>query len=185
VSPPERMIEVMTYPEAGDDYGIPPNMFGHVGDFYEIVGRVTMCAALLENRLAELVRTLEGQMTTPQDKHDGKYARELLPLVTKAIDGRTDRAAMDCREFVQRAESAFEARNHIVHNLWPSPARDRVFGWRARPRPKKDGGGAAMVQVEWTQVDLRAQILELVALYQECLRLEGGASRAPEVPEPT
>lgn len=141
------MIEVMTYPETEVDYGIPPNMFGHVGDFYEIVGRVTMCAALLENRLAELVRTLDGQMTTPQDKHDGNHSNVLLPLVTKAIDGRTDRAAVDCREFVKRAESAFEARNHIVHNLWPSPAREKAFRLAGSTTPEEGwrrvGGGSS------------------------------------------
>lgn len=179
------MIEAMINPETCDDYGIPSNMFGAAGDFYEIVGRVTMCAALLEDRLAHLVQTLEGQLTTPQDEHAGKYVRKLLPLVVGAVDGRDDQAAMDCREFAKRAEAAFEARNHIVHNLWPSPARGTVFGWRQQRRPKRDGGGFVMVQVEWTREDLRGQIQELVALYRECRRLEDVALRASEAPGPT
>jgi hypothetical protein len=105
----------------GDQYGVPDNMFGHVPEeFYGMVGRVVMVAAVLEMRLWDLATTLDG---FDQQKHAGKSAKQLEEVCRPLLAGQQDPVLREQGDhLLVRVREALNDRNDVVHSLWPSPA---------------------------------------------------------------
>lgn len=69
-----------------DRFGIPARMFGPVPEeFYGLIGRVTMVAALLEDRLVVL---LTEMTSSPQTKYAGTMAGQSIKLLDKELHTR-------------------------------------------------------------------------------------------------
>jgi hypothetical protein len=162
-----------------DPYGIPDQFFGPVpGQFYAVVGRVTMLGALLEQRLLELLWSVDEE---PQELHAGKHVAQLLTLIERRLDSTPDGIGAEARDLLARAKSTLEDRNAIVHSLWPEPSLRIAFRWRPRTLKRRDAPAEWMQGEFVTKSDLRRVINDLVALNDEVgvLSQRFHASRKP------
>jgi len=150
-------------------------MFGDVPeDFYGLVGRVTLVATLLEDRLHVLYCALAR---APQDSKAGEpgtvMIRECRSRLGKVRPERRDEAAA----FLADAEAALLKRHEVVHSLWPFNQPGEVRGWRnvpSRRRSREDR------PVEWTSLhegELPNLLTTLVQLVDRCQRLEQWVTR--------
>lgn len=148
-----------------DMYGIPDQFFGPVpGQFYAVVGRVTMLGALLEQRVLELLWAVDEG---PQGLHAGKPVAQLLNLIEERLSAQSDDLLERAHETIARVKSALEDRNAIVHRLWPEPTLRIAFRWRPRTL-KRRGVAADWMQGQFvTRKDLRGAISHLVAVNSE------------------
>jgi uncharacterized protein YbdZ (MbtH family) len=162
-----------------DRWGVPSWMFGSVDeDFYGLVGRITMVATLLEDRLHVLFGALAG---TEQDYLAGKPGTMLIAECCNRLQRFPVQRRAEAAEFLGSARQALLQRHEVVHSLWPFTARDEVHGWRYVPT--KNRRRSPEQPVEWTGLhagqlpDLLRRLLELVTL---CYQVERWAS----LPEP-
>lgn len=98
-----------------DSYGIPDQFFGPIsGQFYAVIGRVTMLGALLEQRLLELLWAIDDE---PQPVHAGKPVAALMRLIEQRLMVVSDPMADDVRDLPQGVGACLEERNAVVHSL--------------------------------------------------------------------
>lgn len=148
-----------------DGYGVPDQFFGPVpGQFYAVVGRVTMLGALLEQRLLEMLWAVDDG---PQALHAGKPVAQLLRLIERRLDSQPDDIRANAREVLASVRSALEDRNAIVHSLWPEPSLKIAFRWRPRTLKRRDAPADWMHGEFVTRKELRRVIGQLVAINDE------------------
>lgn len=137
-----------------DSWGIPESFFGPVSDeFYAVVGRVTMLAALLDDMMLRLAWALTDEV---QSVHAGKFATELDRVCRRAVTRNSDDLRADVIAELDRVRATRHLRNAVVHSLWPNPTLESAFGWR----PVKSGDDGQMTV---TFPTTRAALEELVS----------------------
>jgi hypothetical protein len=163
-----------------DGYGIPDQFFGPVpGQFYAVVGRVTMLGALLEQRVLELLWAVDEG---PQALHAGKPVTQLLKLIEGRLGPQSDDIREDAHEVLAGVKSALEDRNAIVHSLWPEPSLRIAFRWRPRTLKRREAA-ADWVQGQFvTRKDLRGVVSHLVAVNNEVSSLTQRFHSARKIP---
>jgi hypothetical protein len=160
-------------------------MFGAVDDdFYGLVGRIALVAALLEDRLY----VLYGQLALkPQD--EPATAHEIATTLDRLAGAPGTQLVGECRKLLHRfwpdyrdeaevflndSASALQGRHEIVHSLWPFSKAEQVRGWRHVPPRKRQERDRP---VEWTSLtaeQLPELLAELVRLVARCTsRVEG------------
>lgn len=142
---------------SSDSWGVPDNFFGPVpAEFYAVVGRVTMLAALLDDMMLRLTWALTDEV---QSVHAGKFASELDKVCRQAVGRNSTELRADVTAALDRARATRRLRNAVVHSLWPNPTLDSAFGWR----PAKSGhNGQMTVTFPTTRAALEELISSLV-----------------------
>lgn len=110
------------------DWGIPERFFGPVAeDFYAVVGRVTMMAALVDDMVLRLTwaLTYDAQLV-----HAGRPISQLDGICRKTVARCSDELRVDVLAVLDQAKATRELRNAVVHSMWPNPTLDSAFGWR-------------------------------------------------------
>ena len=152
-----------------DSYGIPDQLFGQVpGQFYAVVGRVTMLGALVEQRLLELLWAVDDG---PQSQHAGKPVSQLMRLIEERLASQPDDLRADARHVLASVRVALEDRNAIVHSLWPEPTLKIAFRWRPRTLKRRATAQEWMQGEFVTRQDLRAVISRLVLVNEQTAAL--------------
>jgi hypothetical protein len=146
------------------------------GQFYAVVGRVTMLGAFLEQRLLELLWAVDGG---PQPLHAGKPVAQLMKLIDEGLVAYPESVRAGALQQLGRAKLALEDRNAIVHSLWPDPSLKIAFRWRPRTLKHRANEGEWMQGEFVTRNDLRAVVGELIAVIDE---LTGLTQRLHSVP---
>jgi hypothetical protein len=161
-----------------DQYGVPLNLLPKAPEeFYGRLGRIVHLAALLETRLYDLYCRLSG---FPPEDRAGDRASAIIKACEELAGGLDDESmCASVVEFLERARSALETRNAVVHSLWPTEG----VGWRyvGKKRRKDDGRMTATTGIA-TQ-DLRGVVTELVFLCERCRDIESRLP-APGPPRP-
>lgn len=151
-------------------------MFGPVDDdFYGIVGRIVMVAAILEDRLYVLYCQLSLQGThgptaisTSMDRAQtlgGAPGSEIIRECRTLLKKFHPEYHASVEAFLDDAGSALRGRHAVVHSLWSFDGRNDVRGWR---RPRSRSSRSSVQSVEWTTLtadqlpDLLAELLRLV-----------------------
>ncbi|SFB38853.1 hypothetical protein SAMN05192575_109172 [Nocardioides alpinus] len=148
-----------------DSYGIPNHFFGPIpGQFYAVIGRVTMLGALLEQRVLELLWAIDDE---PQPVHAGKSVAELLRLIEKPPLSRSDATDDDVRDMLRRVRVVIEERNAVVHSLWPEATLRIAFRWRPRTLKRRANESEWMQGEFVTRKDLRGIVSRLVTVNDE------------------
>lgn len=120
-----------------DPWDIPESLFGPVPEeFYAVVGRVTMLAALVDDMLLRLAWSLTDAV---QSVHSGKSGGLLEEVCRAAVVGFSVELATDVETTLDEVNEARQLRNAVVHSVWPNPTVDGAFGWRAVIPKKNDG----------------------------------------------
>lgn len=150
-----------------DSWGIPDNLFGPVPEeFYAVVGRVAMLAALLDDMMLRLTWALTDEV---QSVHAGKVAPELDKVCRRAVARNSDDLRTDVTAALDRARATRGLRNAVVHSLWPNPTLDSAFGWR----PARSGvNGQMTVTFPATRAALEELIASLVDEIDEFNKLQ-------------
>lgn len=153
----------------GRQGGVPETMFGDVPeDFYSLVGRVTMVAALLENRLHVLFCVLAN---APQDRLAGEPGKRLIRECRQRLDRVRPERHDEAAALLDAAEAALSRRHEVVYSLWPFAPGDRVHRWRDVPTRRRESDEV----VQWTSFHagrLPDLVADLVDLFERCGRLE-------------
>lgn len=150
-----------------DRFGVPARFFGVVDDdFYGLIGRIVMMAAVLEDRLITL-RTVIREPIAHQATYAGKPSSELIKGITKELGKRPDGFRATGEVLIGRLERAFDRRNDVVHSLWPNPTMEHAFGHRTVTKSRRltDGDHSATVTTDGPQ--LMNVVHELADLYGE------------------
>jgi hypothetical protein len=156
--------------------------------FYVRIGRIVMVAALLESKVDALLWALDHR---PQDALAGRPVSRTLRDIADLLDPfpparptLPDSVKDAIRAAVGDLDSAFKARNEIVHSVWPSPSADSAFRWRHLPRNQREPGpewiGAATID----PADLDGFLSTLVDLEQRVVRLTQDVEASPREPVP-
>lgn len=163
-----------------DGYGIPDKFFGPVpGQFYAVVGRVTMLGALLEQRVLELLWAVDDGT---QALHAGKPVAQLLKLIEGRLGSHPDEIVAQAHEVLVGVRSALEDRNAVVHSLWPDPSLKIAFRWRPRTLKLRDAPADWMQGQFVTRKELRGVISHLVATNNELSALTQRFHSARRIP---
>lgn len=153
-----------------DRWGVPPGMFGAVDeDFYGLVGRVALVAALLEDRLHVLFCALSF---APQDRLAGETGTTLIKECTKRLDRFPAERRGEAAALLADAEAALRKRHEVVHSLWPFTGSSPVRGWRNVPKSRRQHPAHP---VAWTSLhadQLPDLVTDLVELVDRCRRTE-------------
>lgn len=146
-----------------DQYGVPDNMFGHVPEeFYGMIGRVVMVAAVLEMRLWDLATNLDGH---DRQKHAGKSAKQLEEVCRPLLAEQQDPVLREQGDhLLVRVREALNDRNDVVHRLWPSTRLDEAFGWRPVRSTLRDVPHGSTRAVRKAAPDMRRLIVRLAEL---------------------
>jgi len=153
-----------------DRFGVPARFFGAADeDFYAVLGRVVMVAALLEDRLLTLLTVLAK---VPQGEYAGVSFTRLSKETRKALRVRPTDYANQVIDVLDRLAVRFEQRNELVHSLWPSPTLERAWGHRAVTLNKRTRPGDFEVTVETNGAELTALLVDMADIYNEIRRLE-------------
>lgn len=148
-----------------DGYGIPDQFFGPVpGQFYAVVGRVTMLGALLEQRVLEFLWAVDDGT---QDLHAGKPVAQILGLIEGRLASQPTELVSQAREVLTGVRSALDDRNAIVHSHWPNPSLKIAFRWRPRTLSRRDASAEWMQGQFVTRKELHGVISRLVAVNNE------------------
>jgi len=155
-----------------DRFGIPVNTSGPVPeDFYALIGRITVLAALLEDRLHLCVcRWTLRPDPQPEEYLAGESATRLIRELRSVIQGFPDDLQPAATDLLDRCDEAARRRNAVVHSLWPHDGQADVRGWRTvRHANRQDPENP----VNWTgSAGLPALVTELVDLYAALRSLE-------------
>lgn len=160
-----------------DPYGIPDNMFGPVPEeFFAVLGRVVMVAAMLELQILDLLTVLEH---ATQDKHAGRPVGQLLEECRTRL-GKSEAELCDPAMLVlNRAAVALETRNEVVHSLWPSPSLVAAYGWRPVIKKKRSQPDQPNASIATSVPELGALIERIVALVEEVAEVSARAMTTP------
>jgi hypothetical protein len=159
-----------------DAYGIPSSFFGSVSDeFYGMVGRVVLVAALLEDRLLCLLWALDR---APQPTHAGKLRSELMTLCREKASVLSANLRDDMIAFLDDSDRVFDQRNAIVHSVWPDPSLTSARGWRSVVEKRRQVPHDYTVWIATDESKLRALLAEMVSLVERCNSLEAAAPLA-------
>lgn len=159
-----------------DSYGIPDHIFGTVDDaFYAAVGRVTMLAALLEERLFDLlsafhldsIDTVGGQ---PGTKLADEIAK-LLPLLPTAAKNESYSLRGEVAALLHDAKVVLGKRHDIVHSIFANPSVQDAHGWRTLPTRKRPTPDQTIRWVSPDQSSFRDICSETVRLIDSIGRL--------------
>lgn len=153
-----------------DQWGVPQRMFGDVEeDFYGLVGRITLVAALFEDRLHVLYSAVAQ---APQECLAGQSGTLLIEGCRQRLDSVRPERRDEAAEFLAAAQVALLKRHEVVHSLWPFSSRGEVRGWRNVPKSRRQ---RADRPVEWTSLhagQLPGLLADLVDLVERCRRVE-------------
>ncbi|MGH3873641.1 MAG: hypothetical protein ACRDSR_19380 [Pseudonocardiaceae bacterium] len=159
-----------------DAYGIPDNMFGQVPEtFFGMLGRIVMVTALLELRLLDLRTELERAV---QDEHAGESAAQLIDGCRKRLDDYDPAFAETARAVLDRARTALDSRNAVVHSIWPAPGIDGAYGWRPVRSPKREPPWQSLESITVNGSQLRDLIANSAGLVRDVDRLRESAPGA-------
>lgn len=159
-----------------DPLGVPDGFFGPVREeFYGLVGRVTMLAALVDLQQLYLLWTLDYK--TPQDVHAGENAAQLNKRCLKLIDDFDDLRDTGT-ELLKRTAVALDKRNAVVHGLWIEPTTNDAKSWRPAPKSKRVTDDDLVVWHYTRDVPFPALITELVQLVADLGRFRDRANAA-------
>jgi len=151
-----------------DRWGIPAQMFGAVGDdFYGIVGRIVLVAALLEDRLHVLFCALAN---APQDRLAGDAGTRLIRECRERLDNFPGERRDEVTAPLTGAETALLRRHEVIHSLWPFTGQSEVRGWRNVPRAVD----SALID-RWSgrpSTPLPDLLHDLIDLVDRCRRVE-------------
>lgn len=154
-----------------DAFGVPARFFGDADeDFYAVLGRVVMVAALLEDRLLTLLTVLTN---APQGQYAGLGFSALSKQARRALRVRPAAYAEQVGRALDRLEVRFTQRNELVHSLWPSPTLERAWGHRAVSINKRTRPEDFEATVETNGAELAGMLADLAEIYFEIRRLEG------------
>lgn len=147
-----------------DKYGVPSRFFGMVPEeFYALVGRVVMVAAVLEDRLITLL-TILSPPPRYQSTFAGMSAGQINQRIDKELSRRPAPFTTEGQALLARAGQAFDRRNEIVHSLWPNPTLEHAWGHRTVTAGKRiEGKHSAAVTT--SEDELTRLVNELVDLY--------------------
>jgi len=152
-----------------DKYDIPDGVFGEVpDDFYGLVGRVALLAALLDDRLLSMVWALRNE---PQPVQAGQPSAELLRLATSGLLRHDDELRTAGEQLLAQTKEALDARNAIVHSIWPNPSLTNARGWRPVIQRRRTETGEWTQWIELDEAKLRELILSMVRLISDHDRL--------------
>jgi hypothetical protein len=142
-------------------------MFGPVpDDFYGLVGRIALMAALLDDRLLSLARSIRAE---PEEEHAGRPSAELARLARHGLVRHEPELQTELTALIDRTMRAIERRHQVIHSIWPNPTLESARGWRSvihRRRPQ------ASTYVQWIEVDeaqlrnLITELVDLIAAYE-------------------
>jgi hypothetical protein len=149
---------------------MPPNMFGPVPeDFYSLVGRIALVAALLENRLHVLLCALASE---PEEKRAGEPGTKLIRACRRHVDAwPTDRQS-EARAVLDDAEAALLRRHEVVHSLWPFGGLDETKGWRLVAPGRRSEPGQPVAWTSMAADELPGLLNDLLDVYARCRLLE-------------
>lgn len=144
-------------------------MFGDVPeDFYGLVGRVALVAALLEDRLHVLFCALAH---APQDCMAGLPGTVLIDECRVRLDGVRAERRDEAAAFLDAAHAALLRRHEVVHSLWPFTSQGEVHGWRNVPKSGRQSGEP----VAWSSLNAEQVpdlVADLVDIVERCRQLE-------------
>lgn len=151
-----------------DRWGVPASMCGiHDEDFYGLVGRIALIAALLEDRLHVLYCSLAQ---VPQETRSGESGSALVKLCQARVERFPHEQQDKAVEVLRAASAALSRRHEVVHSLWPGSAESEGRGWRPARRPPE--GRAPVHWTTLTAADLPTLVRELVQVVQDVRALE-------------
>lgn len=131
-----------------DRFGVPENAFGLVPeDFYGLVGRIVMLAALVDDRVLSLLWALDS---APQQEHSGKPTDAVVRMIRARLESWPKTVDDEGEVLLKRAEAALRMRHALAHSLWPNPTMEAAQGWRPLPRRKRASADPRDVVV-WTR----------------------------------
>ncbi|WP_163511581.1 hypothetical protein [Fodinicola acaciae] len=177
-----------------DEYGIPDNMFGYVPpEVYDIVGRITMLAAVLDMKLQHLTEALHTLAFAVGGADDAVFARAgdsrtaLIKCCRKTVEhlaaaGDSGSLRAEVCAFLDGAEAALNERNDVVHSVWSNPRTDPLYGWRyARPKQRDEGGPPVRSYLPSVQQlkDLIGTFVALINHVQQLLPIVSGFTPLP------
>lgn len=133
-------------------------------EFYAIVGRVTMLAALVDDMLLRLAWSLTDDF---QSVHAGKYGDGLEKLCRSVVVRFSIDLATDVATTLDEIHETRQLRNDVVHSVWPNPTLDGAFAWRA-VKPQNNNGQ----QTKAFQTNREAFEQLIAALVDQIARLD-------------
>lgn len=153
-----------------DRFGVPDNYFGIVpDDFYGLVGRIGLVAALLDDRILGLLWALDDR---PHPTHAGRPTSQLESEIRKRLDLRAEALGKDLVAEIDTALAgavqAIEDRHALLHSLWPQPTMEKAQGWRSK-RVKGSEHGSEVVWFETSGEKLQQCLDELVRMIEAVL----------------
>lgn len=155
-----------------DDFGVPVHLLGpHPEEMFNVVARIIMLSALLEDLQRTLLQTLEEVGETEHATTRGSAVVELLrKQAAGAQRFRPEWAELN--DVLDRTADLLDFRNGVAHNLWPAqPGGNRVFGHRLVAKSKK------RECFEYTPAEMRA-VTGLVRAIEDTQKWR---ARAPEI----
>jgi hypothetical protein len=139
-----------------DAYGVPEGFFGRVPEeFYGLVGRVAMVAAIVDEKVSNLACGLHPEVM--QQEYAGKPAKALRDLARAGLERTPDFKDRGI-DLLDRTENGLRNRHALVHSVWPNPTVDSASGWRPLPRGQRSGDE----WIEWTETSI-SRITEVLA----------------------
>jgi hypothetical protein len=150
----EGVIDGITF----DAYGVPSNIMGpHPEEFFSLMGRIVVLAALLEYNVCVFYEHLLGtQPSVPARlsfKTLVKGCRDGLGVLPEA-----DREM--AKDFLNRAEAVVLKRHTYAHSLSPAQASGELFFWK----PSRRANDPATFTKRGTLAEMRDDLQDLVAL---------------------
>lgn len=112
-----------------DEWGIPEDTFGPVqDDFYAALGRVSMLAAFLDERMLDLRVALAFEM---RSRKAGTFAAQLVTLCEDVAEDFPEPLRSDIFLLCFEARAVHMERNEIVHSVYPNATLESAFAWRS------------------------------------------------------
>lgn len=163
-----------------DRYGVPIGFFGLIpGDFYGLVGALTMMSAVVEDRLCNLLTIVA---IAPQDRYAGWTVGQVTAELKARINGRPTPFSTDVRDLLDRLQIEFEFRNVIVHSLWPNPTLGRAFGHRGVTAKKRQTEGNSSATIVTNEAEILVHITTFLELFRQIEEYEHLAQRTENRP---
>lgn len=159
-----------------DDYGIPAHIFGAVDEaFYAAVGRVPMLAALLEERLFDLLNAFHLEHANASGGKPGTVLTasivKLLPQLPVAAEGETYSLRGEVSSLLTDADAVLVQRHDIVHSVFSNPTLESAFAWRTLPKSKRPTPAELVKTFTSNQQALQTVCTEMVRVIDTIGRL--------------
>lgn len=153
-------------PLTGDAYGVPERLFGFLTpELPAAIGRIVMLSALLESKIAALASSVEN-------KEQAFYAANDVSDNCRIIHSRVElyrrnpseeTFARAAQEATADSTSLLDARNKIVHRVWPKAGVDGWGGWKPLRKNQRENLVEWTEWTNYTEPDMKRLIRELIA----------------------